>query len=179
MQSLELELLPGRKVGSEHPVFFIAECGINHNGSLQIAKDLIVAAKACGADAAKFQKRTVEAIFTKAALDTPYRSENAFADTYGNHKRFLEFDEGQWLELRKHADNIGIPLVGSGWDEQAVDMLEVGFATLSCGYLVQNEYQKKLGRVQSRVLTSGPVFSLIFTFQTIACWCPVFQNGLS
>lgn len=126
MQNIEVELVPGRKVGLGHPVFFIAECGINHNGSLQLAKDLIVAAKACGADAAKFQKRTVDAIFTKAALEKPYMSENAFAPTYGAHKRFLEFDEDQWCELADHARNVGIPLVGSGWDEEAVDMLEVG-----------------------------------------------------
>jgi sialic acid synthase len=118
------ELLPGRLVGPDQPVYFIAEGGINHNGSLETAKDLIVAAKAVGADAIKFQKRTVEAIFTRAALDKPYPSENAFAATYGAHKRFLEFDEPQWVELKEHAHSVGITLCGSGWDEEAVDMLE-------------------------------------------------------
>jgi sialic acid synthase len=121
---VRVELAPGRFVGPEDPVYFIAEGGINHNGCLQTAKSLIVAAKAVGADAVKFQKRTVEAIFTKAALDKPYMSENAFASTYGEHKKVLEFDEDQWRELKAHADSVGITLCGSGWDEGAVDMLE-------------------------------------------------------
>lgn len=118
------ELVPGRLIGPEQPAYFIAEGGINHNGELETAKALIVAAKAVGADAIKFQKRTVEAIFTRAALDKPYLSENAFAATYGEHKHFLEFDEAQWVELKQHADNVGITLCGSGWDEAAVDLLE-------------------------------------------------------
>lgn len=121
---MKLELSPGRFVGPGLPAYFIAEGGINHNGSLETAKDLIVAAKAVGADAIKFQKRTIKRIFTKAALDAPYLSSNAFAPTYGEHKEVLEFDESQWKELKAHADSVGIPLVGSGWDEEAVDLLE-------------------------------------------------------
>lgn len=118
------ELVPGRPVGGTHPAYFIAEGGINHNGEMETARALIVAAKAVNADAIKFQKRTVEAIFTRAALDKPYLSENAFASTYGEHKKVLEFDEAQWRELKEHADSVGITLCGSGWDEGAVDMLE-------------------------------------------------------
>jgi sialic acid synthase len=118
------ELLPGRRVGPDLPAYFIAEGGINHNGSMDTAKDLIIAAKAVGADAIKFQKRTVRAIFTKAALEAPYLSANAFAPTYGEHKDVLEFNEPQWRELKEHADAVGITLCGSGWDPEAVDMLE-------------------------------------------------------
>lgn len=124
MASLCLELVPGRLVGPDRPAFFIAEGGINHNGCIDTAKDLIVAAKAVGADAIKFQKRTINRIFTKAALNAPYISENAFAPTYGEHKEVLEFSKEQWWELKRHADSVGIPLTGSGWDEEAVDMLD-------------------------------------------------------
>lgn len=124
MLASEVEIAPGRMVGGNNPVYFIAEGGINHNGSVETAKKLIVAAKACEADAIKFQKRTVSAIFTKAALEAPYMSDNAFAATYGEHKDFLEFSEDQWMVLKKTADDVGITLCGSGWDEEAVDFLE-------------------------------------------------------
>lgn len=124
MTSPCIELAPGRVVGPDRPAYFIAEGGINHNGSMEIAKDLIVAAKAVGADAIKFQKRTIDRIFTRAALDAPYVSSNAFAPTYGEHKQVLEFSTEQWWELKRHADSVGITLCGSGWDEEAVDLLE-------------------------------------------------------
>src|SRR2546430_1233161 len=65
-----------RLVGEGQPCFVIAEIGINHNGHLQLAKRLIDAAKDCGADAVKFQKRTVEVVYTPEELARPRESPN-------------------------------------------------------------------------------------------------------
>ena len=104
-------------------VFFIAEAGINHNGSLENAKRLVDLAKRAGADCVKFQKRTVSRILTKAGLKRPYNSENAFAETYGEHKKFLEFSFDQFRELKQYCDEVGILMTASGWDEESVDFL--------------------------------------------------------
>lgn len=120
----ELELFPGRTIGGGHPTFFLAEGGLNHNGDMDIAKKLIEKAKLVGADAIKFQKRTTDAILTRAALNAPYLGPNSFGETYGEHREVLEFSEEQWVELRKFAEHVGIPLTGSGWDENSVDVLD-------------------------------------------------------
>lgn len=120
----EVELFPGCTIGGDHPTFFLAEGGINHNGDMRIAKKLIEKAKLVGADAIKFQKRTTNAILTRGALEAPYLGPNSFGETYGEHRERLEFSEEQWVELRDYAERVGIPLTGSGWDESSVDVLD-------------------------------------------------------
>ncbi|MCR4318399.1 MAG: N-acetylneuraminate synthase family protein [Planctomycetes bacterium] len=111
-------------IGPNQPAFIIAEAGINHNGSMELAKKLIFEAFKAGADCVKFQKRTVERILTKAGLDAPYNSPNAFAPTYGEHKRFLEFGNADFAKLKKYADSLGITFLASVWDEEAADFCE-------------------------------------------------------
>ena len=105
-------------------VFFVAEAGINHNGSLETAKRLIDLAKRAGADAVKFQKRTINRILTKEGLSKIYNTPNSYGRTYGEHKEFLEFSFDQFRELKSYADEVGIPLTASGWDEESVDFLD-------------------------------------------------------
>ena len=105
-------------------VFFIAEAGINHNGCIKTAKQLIDLAKRAGADAVKFQKRTINRILTKEGLSKIYNTPNSYGRTYGEHKEFLEFNFEQFTELKHYADQIGIPLTASGWDEESVDFLD-------------------------------------------------------
>lgn len=105
-------------------VFFVAEAGINHNGSLETAKQLVDLAKRAGADAVKFQKRTINRILTKEGLSKIYNTPNSYGRTYGEHKEFLEFSFDQFRELKSYADGVGIPLTASGWDEESVDFLD-------------------------------------------------------
>ena len=79
-----------RIINDSNPVFIIAEIGINHQGSLDIAKKLIVKAKESGADAVKFQKRSINRILTREGLKMPYDNRNSFGKTYGEHKIALE-----------------------------------------------------------------------------------------
>ena len=78
-----------RLVGDDQPCYIIAEIGINHNGSIDLAKKLISVAVAAGCDAVKFQKRTVEVVYTAEELAKP--RENPFGPTNGDLKRGLEF----------------------------------------------------------------------------------------
>lgn len=119
-----IELAPNRFVGQNHPTFVIAEAGINHQGEVSIAKELIQTAKECGADCVKFQKRTVERILTREGLEKPYVNRNSFGNTYGEHKRYLEFSFDQFRELKNYADSLNILFTASGWDEESVDFLD-------------------------------------------------------
>ncbi|MBI2024335.1 N-acetylneuraminate synthase family protein [Candidatus Giovannonibacteria bacterium] len=111
-------------IGEGEPCFIIAEAGLNHNGDSEIAKKLILNAKECGADAIKFQKRNIEDILVKKALDAPYDSPNAFAPTYGEHRNKLELSKEIWLDLKKFADENKIIFFASPWDIKSADFLE-------------------------------------------------------
>jgi len=110
-------------VGENHPAFIIAEIGINHQGDVNIAKQLIKKAHECGADAVKFQKRKISRILTKEGLEMPYDNHNSFGKTYGEHKRALELSESDYAELKSFTDELGILFCASGWDEESIDFL--------------------------------------------------------
>ena len=74
-------------VGENHPIFFTAEIGINHNGDLELAKKLIDESVKAGCQAVKFQKRTVDIVYTAEELAMP--RENPFGDTNGITKRIF------------------------------------------------------------------------------------------
>ena len=90
---MKLELTPNRFIGTGYRPYIMAEVGINHNGEFENAKLLIEEAAKTGADAVKFQKRTLNEMYTKVYLKTPYVKENSFGSTYGSHKEFLEFSD--------------------------------------------------------------------------------------
>ena len=120
----ELEIAPNKYIGGDNRTFIIAEAGINHQGNVEIAKDLIKNAKMIGADCVKFQKRTINRILTKEGLDKPYVNKNSFGPTYGEHKEALELSNSQFEELKTYADEVGILFTASGWDEESVDFLD-------------------------------------------------------
>jgi len=100
--------------------FIIAEIGINHNGSLELAKKLIDAAHWAGADAVKFQKRTVATVYA-GQLDTP--RESPWGLTLGAQKYGLEFNAHQYDEIAQHCKSLGMPWFASAWDEESLDFL--------------------------------------------------------
>jgi N-acetylneuraminate synthase len=111
-----------RKVGDGHPVFVVAEIGINHNGDVELAKKLIDAAEASGCDAVKFQKRTVEVVYSKEELERP--RESPFGVTNGDLKRALEFGVDQYREIDRYCKELGILWTASCWDDTSVDFME-------------------------------------------------------
>ena len=112
----------GRKVGDDYPCFVIAEIGINHNGSLLTALELISAAKEAGCDAVKFQKRTVDVVYSKEELDAP--RESPFGDKNGDLKWGLEFNALQYREINNFCREEEIMWFASCWDEQSVDFID-------------------------------------------------------
>ena len=104
------------------PCYIIAEIGINHNGDLEIAKRLINVAKAAGCDAVKFQKRTIDVVYTKEELDKP--RESPFGETNGDLKYGLEFGKEQYDEIDKYCKAVEISWFVSCWDEGAVDFID-------------------------------------------------------
>ena len=111
-----------RLVGPGQPCYVIAEIGINHNGSVDIAKQLIDAAADAGCDAVKFQKRTVDVVYTQEELARP--RENPFGATNGDLKRGLEFSFDQYSEISQYCAAKGISWFASCWDESSVDFME-------------------------------------------------------
>jgi N-acetylneuraminate synthase len=109
-------------VGAGQPCYVIAEIGINHNGDVDLAKRLISVAVAAGCDAVKFQKRTVEVVYTAAELATP--RPNPFGTTNGDLKHGLEFDYEDFAEIDTFCKSVKIPWFVSPWDEGSVDFME-------------------------------------------------------
>ena len=101
--------------------FVIAEIGINHNGSVDIAKKLIDMAKDCGADAVKFQKRTIDIVYTKELLDSPRQS--PWGATQRAQKEGLEFGKDQYDEIDRYCRTKGIYWFASAWDEKSQEFL--------------------------------------------------------
>ncbi len=114
--------LGGIKVGEGLPCFVIAEIGINHNGCIETAKKLIDLAVAAGCNAVKFQKRTVEIVYTKEELEKP--RPNPFGETNGDLKRGLEFGYEEYAEIDKYCKQKKIMWFASCWDEESVDFIE-------------------------------------------------------
>jgi len=111
-----------RLVGPGHPCYIVAEIGINHNGSLDIAKQLIDVAVDAGCDAVKFQKRSIEVVYSPEELARP--RESPFGATNGDLKRALEFGEEEYREIARHCEKNGIDWFSSCWDEESVDFVE-------------------------------------------------------
>ena len=108
-------------VGAGEPCFIVAEIGINHNGDLDIARKLISAAHLAGCDAVKFQKRTVDVVYTSEELAKP--RENPFGSTNGDLKRGLEFGLKQYISIDEFCRTLKILWLASCWDEASAGFI--------------------------------------------------------
>lgn len=114
--------IANKYIGDNYPCFIIAEIGINHNGSVDLAKKMIDIAVTTGCDAVKFQKRTIDVVYTKEELAKERKS--VFGNTNGDLKRGLEFGLDEYKEIDKYCKEKGILWFASCWDEEAVDFIE-------------------------------------------------------
>jgi N-acetylneuraminate synthase len=103
-------------------VKIVAEIGINHNGSLDLAFQLMRMAKECGCDYVKFQKRTIETVYSKEFLDSP--RESPWGLTQGAQKRALEFGEEAFRRINNYSKLLGLPWFASAWDIGAFNFIE-------------------------------------------------------
>ena len=109
-------------VGDGQPCYVIGEIGINHNGDIKIAKQLIELAEAAGCNAVKFQKRTVDVVYSAEELAKP--RENPFGATNGDLKYGLELEEEEYRQIDAYCKELDLTWFGSCWDENAVDMID-------------------------------------------------------
>lgn len=116
-------VIDGKVINTDSDCYIIAEVGHNHQGDLEKAKQLFAAAKQCGVDAVKLQKRNNRVLFTKAQYDKPYENENSFGPTYGLHREALEFGKSEYVELRKCAKELELTLFATPFDFPSVDFL--------------------------------------------------------
>jgi N-acetylneuraminate synthase len=111
-----------KTVGPGNPCYVIAEIGINHNGDIDIAKQLIKMSAEAGCDAVKFQKRTPE-------LCVPLDQRNVIRETpwgqmtYMDYRYKVEFDESQYQDLANYASSLNVHLFASPWDVESVDFM--------------------------------------------------------
>lgn len=127
------------------PCFIIAEIGINHNGDIEIAKKLIDVAISAGCDAVKFQKRTVEKVYSKEELDRP--RESPWGKTNREQKLGLEFGKDQYDEIDRYCKGKGIPWFASAWDIDSQVFLK--------------QYNLKYNKVASAMLIHLDLLNLI------------------
>ena len=126
-------------------VFFTAEIGINHNGDLEIAKKLIDVAVEAGCDAVKFQKRTVEKVYSKEVLDTP--RESPWGKTTREQKLGLEFGKDEYDIIDQYCKKKNIEWYASSWD-------------IDSQLFLQN-YNLKHNKVASAMLTNHKLLEVI------------------
>ena len=116
--------IKNRLIGGEKPCFFIAEIGLNHNGSIVVAKKLIDEACAAGADCVKFQKRNVDTLATKEVLDAEDNRFPEFGKTYREIRKHLEFSESQYKEIIMYCDTKNVIFLCTPFDIESADFLE-------------------------------------------------------
>lgn len=130
---------------SRERTFIIAEIGINHNGDLDLAKKLIDVASFAGCDAVKFQKRTVEEVYTKEQLDAP--RESPWGTTVRDQKLGLEFGDAEYDEIDRYCKEKGIEWFASSWDIKS--------------QLFLRKYNLKYNKVASAMLAVKPLLRAI------------------
>ena len=112
-----------RVIGGGRPAYVIAEIGLNHNGDVELAKQLIDVAADAGADAVKFQKRTPEISTPGHMRDVP-RETPWGTMTYLEYRHRVEFGRDEYIEVGDHATMRGLEWFASPWDVPSVDFLE-------------------------------------------------------
>lgn len=125
--------------------FIIAEIGINHNGSIEIAKKLIDGAIFAGADAVKFQKRTIEKVYTKEELDKP--RESPWGTTNREQKQGLEFGKKEYNEIDRYCKEKKFEWFASAWDLDSQKFLQ--------------QYDLNYNKIASAMLTNRELLEMV------------------
>jgi sialic acid synthase len=116
-------VIDGTRITDDGDCYVIAEIGHNHQGSVEQAQKLFVAARDCGVDAVKLQKRNNAMLFTRVQCEMPYDNENSFGSTYGEHREALELDRGAYAELHACARELGLAFFATAFDMPSADLL--------------------------------------------------------
>ena len=136
--------------------YIISEIGINHNGDIKLAKELILKSKKSGCDAVKFQKRDIESVYTKEELDTP--RESPFGTTTREQKEGIEFSIEQYKELEKFSKEQGLEFIVSCWDTVSLDLVEehldVKYHKVASALATDKTFLQKLNDTKKPIILS-------------------------
>ena len=153
----------GKKaIGAGEPVYIIAEIGINHNGDIEIAKQLMDVAVETGCDAVKFQKRTPEICVPEEQKSIP-RETPWGSMTYFEYKKRIEFEQNEFEQIDTYAKKIGIDWFASPWDVPSVDFLEgfnVPCQKIASACLTDSELLTAINKTKTTTILSTGMSSM-------------------
>lgn len=136
--------------------YIIAEIGINHNGNISIAKQLIDLAKTSGCDAVKFQKRDIDSVYTKEELDS--LRESPWGKTFREQKEGIEFSIEQYKELEIYTNNQGLDFIVSCWDLNSLELINkncnVKYHKVASALLTDRNFLESLNRTGKPIILS-------------------------
>jgi N-acetylneuraminate synthase len=141
--------------------FLIAEIGINHNGDLDIAKKLIDSAKETKFDSVKFQKRTIEKVYSKENLDAP--RESPWGTTNRQQKEALEFGLEEYREIDSYCRHKKIDWFASAWDLDSLDFLEkfnLKFHKIASAMIVDKNFLRAVAQKKKHTFISTGMSTL-------------------
>lgn len=142
----------------QRDVFIIAEAGVNHNGSLERAREMVRVAKNIGADAVKFQTFSADALVARGAPKADYQKQaTGVSESQLDMLRRLELDEAETRELLELCDENGIQFISSPFDLASVDLLarlNVRILKIPSGELINVPYLRRVGAVDCRIILS-------------------------
>jgi N,N'-diacetyllegionaminate synthase len=160
-----------RAVGPGEPVFVIAEAGVNHNGDVRLARELIDAARDTGADAVKFQTWVTDLIVTKAAPAAEYQIEHVGETTQADMLRALELPSEAFGDLKQHADRRGIVFLSTPDDPPSAKLL-VGLGVpalkIGSGEVTNLRYLEHIGTLGKPVILSTGMADLAEVREAVA-----------
>ena len=157
-------------------VFIIAEVGINHNGDVGVARRLIDMAKQAGCDAVKFQKRTVDIVYTKELLDSP--RESPWGSTQRAQKEGLEFGKAQYDEIDAHCREADIPWFASAWDvpsQQFLRQYNLPYNKIASAMIGHRDFvnevasEKKMTFLSVGMASDAEIDGAVAVFRSQAC----------
>lgn len=135
--------------------YLIAEIGINHNGDINIAKQLIKNAKDCGFDSVKFQKRTIDIVYDKKILDTP--RESPWGKTTRAQKLGLEFEKKEYDEIDKYCKELNIDWFASAWDLESLKFLQnydLKYHKIASAMIVDQKFLNEVAKTRTHTFIS-------------------------
>ena len=137
--------------------YLIAEIGINHNGDIKIAKQLIKNASECGFNAVKFQKRTIDLVYDKKTLDTP--RESPWGKTTREQKKGLELEKPEYDEINNYCKQLKIDWFASAWDIKSLEFLDfynLKFNKIASAMIIDQEFLNEVAkRNQHTFISTG------------------------
>ncbi len=156
--------------------FLIAEIGINHNGDIELAKKLILNAKNTGFDSVKFQKRTIDKVYSKEILDQ--ERESPWGNTQRHQKEGLEFNQDQYLEIDSYCKKLKIEWFASAWDIESLKFLDqydckfqkiASAMIVDTNFLQQTASRKKHTFISTGMSTENDIDNAVKIFKENSC----------